>query len=80
MLDAIEKYHRGSEKRPFVEVQLSSGKTGLLKPIRTMPLCLNCHGSTIDPELYSVIQKKYPKDKAIDYKVGEIRGFFWATY
>jgi hypothetical protein len=80
MLDYIDQFHQKKIKKAYITTKLEHNKTGLLKPIRTMPLCLKCHGSNIDKALYKIIKKKYPNDKAIGYETGEIRGFFWAEY
>ena len=42
-------------------------------------MCLNCHGTPgtdISNENYDHIRKLYPDDKAINYKVGELRGIW----
>ena len=39
-------------------------------------VCLNCHGSNINADLKKEIQKLYPDDKAINYKLNDIRGAF----
>ena len=42
-------------------------------------MCLTCHGSKeqIGGDLYSdVIEALYPKDKAINFKLGELRGMW----
>lgn len=47
------------------------------KPIKTMALCLNCHGKegeTLKEETYATIKSKYPEDLAIGYSEGELRG------
>ncbi|ATH06818.1 hypothetical protein BIY24_02350 [Halobacteriovorax marinus] len=80
MKDYINQFHANEIKKAYVTAKLENGKTGLLKPIRTMPMCLKCHGSNIDEGLYKTIKSKYPNDKAIGYKAGDIRGFFWAEY
>jgi hypothetical protein len=47
-----------------------------MKPILIQAECLNCHGSETDmsPETKNLIAKEYPNDKAINYKVGDLRG------
>jgi hypothetical protein len=47
-----------------------------MKPILIQPECLNCHGSesTMLEEVSSLIAERYPNDKALDYKPGELRG------
>ena len=47
-----------------------------LKPILVQAECLNCHGSENDimPEVKQLIAQEYPNDKAVGYKVGDLRG------
>lgn len=80
MEETIQKYHQNQINSPYVIVDLDNGKKGLLKPIKIMPLCLNCHGENIKEEISHEIKTNYPQDKAINYKLGQIRGFFWAKY
>ncbi len=48
------------------------------KPILVAPFCLNCHGdpSRMNPEVVRIIREKYPQDKALGYRAGELRGVF----
>jgi len=47
-----------------------------MKPILVQPECLNCHGSqsTMLEEVSRLIAERYPNDKALDYKAGDLRG------
>jgi hypothetical protein len=47
-----------------------------LKPILVQAECLNCHGSEADimPEVKQLIAQEYSSDKAIGYKIGDLRG------
>ena len=47
-----------------------------MKPILIQPECLNCHGSesNMQGEVSSLIAERYPNDKALDYKPGDLRG------
>jgi len=38
--------------------------------------CLACHGETIAPDVAAAIRTHYPKDDAVGYKLGELRGAF----
>lgn len=76
----INQFHENKVSKKYIVADLRNGRKGLIKPIKTMPLCLKCHGSGIEESLRSEISSKYPKDKATGYKVGEIRGFFWAEF
>ncbi len=80
MFETINLYHSGKIKNGYKVVKISHGRKGILKPIKTMPVCLQCHGINISTNVKTEISKFYPKDKATGFKVGSIRGFFWAEY
>lgn len=80
MKSYIQKFHKKEIKKAYIVASLPNGKKGLLKPVQTMPLCLTCHGEKIEPTLSKEIKRLYPQDKATGYKVGQIRGFFWAEF
>jgi hypothetical protein len=47
------------------------------------PVCLQCHGlpgSSMDTKTDDFIKAKYPDDKAIGYKLGDLRGVFRVTF
>ncbi len=48
------------------------------KPIRVTQFCLNCHGNPkeMKPEILKVIKERYPQDRALNYKPGDLRGAF----
>lgn len=53
------------------------------KPIILQSMCLNCHGdktSQIKPDVWNIIQQKYPADLAFDYKEGDLRGIWHITF
>ena len=47
-----------------------------MKPIKIGEACLKCHGNEekISAEVKELIVKKYPDDKAVGYKNGDLRG------
>ena len=47
-----------------------------MKPIKIGAACLKCHGNEekISAEIKKLIAKRYPDDKAVDYKNGDLRG------
>ncbi|HMP32309.1 MAG TPA: DUF3365 domain-containing protein [Saprospiraceae bacterium] len=52
------------------------------KPIKIlMPTCLKCHGASSDipTEVLDRINLKYPKDLALGYKEGDLRGMWKVT-
>ncbi len=55
-------------------------RVGLVRPIGTLELCLNCHGAadSLDPKVKSVLAESYPDDAAVDFEPGDLRGLFWA--
>lgn len=55
------------------------GQFRYMKAQIVQPLCLNCHGSTLDPEVTKTLQQYYPDDAATGYQLGEIRGAFSLT-
>lgn len=64
---------------PFKDTLVTSANQTLYyKPITLgMPTCLNCHGvpgKDINEKTLAVLNKKYPNDKAINYKIGDLRG------
>ena len=65
-------------KTELAELVKEGGFTYLryMKPILIQPECLNCHGSesTMLEEVSRLIAQRYPNDKALDYKPGELRG------
>ena len=47
-----------------------------MKPIRTQGFCTSCQGVSLPPEVRSKISEKYPDDKAVGFKPGDLRGAF----
>ena len=58
---------------------LEGGALGVLMPIPTAAPCLNCHGDVekLPPEVREALATNYPEDKAVGFRVGELRGWFW---
>lgn len=52
---------------------------GLLRPIAQRPVCASCHGrvETLSPEIQQALNDRYPRDRAVGFAVGELRGWFW---
>ena len=60
-------------------VILPSGETIYTKPIILQGACVQCHGEVgkdIDLSTYRAILKKYPDDKAVGFKPGDLRGMW----
>lgn len=66
------------ERQPFV-AQRADGGAWFYKPIfMGMPTCLKCHGGAGDiaPETQAVLADRYPADKAVGYREGDLRGLW----
>ena len=52
-------------------------------PIYTKPFCLTCHGEvgkTLTADNYEKIKELYPEDKAVGFKVNELRGMWKISF
>ncbi|NND07338.1 MAG: DUF3365 domain-containing protein, partial [Saprospiraceae bacterium] len=62
----------------------SNDHISYFKPIKIgIPACLKCHGmpeADIDVSTLAKINELYPEDKAIGYKMGELRGAWKVTF
>jgi hypothetical protein len=58
---------------------LSNQHAAALLPIKLQTQCLMCHGPTDQmlPEIKSQLVDRYPKDQAVNFAEGELRGWFW---
>jgi len=56
-----------------------NGQLGALLPIRLKTQCLTCHGlpDQIPAPVREALMVHYPQDKAVGYKEGDLRGWFW---
>ena len=54
-------------------------RVGVLRPIAERPMCAGCHGpiDKISPGVLQVLADRYPTDRAVGFREGEIRGWFW---
>lgn len=78
MAGSIQEYLSGKKPKGLTKVKIDDSKVGYIMPIKTGPLCLTCHGDNVAADLRKDILKRYPSDKALGFKAGEIRGFFFA--
>ena len=59
------------------EIVEQNGKVfRFVKAIPTGAVCLTCHGENVAPALKQKITALYPRDRATDYKEGDMRGVF----
>lgn len=54
-------------------------RVGVLRPIAERPVCAACHGdpAAFDPRVRSEVADRYPGDRAVNFRSGEVRGWFW---
>lgn len=54
-------------------------RVGVIRPISERPMCANCHGPAgkLSPTVRRELAERYPADRAVGFKEGEIRGWFW---
>jgi len=75
-----EKLQEGQLPPYYITAVREKGKTYFIyyKPITVAPFCLNCHGNPkeMNPEILKIIKEKYPEDRALNYKPGDLRGAF----
>ena len=68
-----------SQPGAWRSVDLGSRGTGYVEPITLQPMCATCHGEAVEPGLLQRIRARYPSDEAVGFRVGELRGMFWAV-
>ncbi len=70
---------RNSDRSPRI-VALTDKRSGYVEPILVQPLCLTCHGEALVPGVALQINELYPEDRAVGYRVGDLRGVFWVEF
>jgi len=55
-------------------------RVGLLRPIEVRKRCLACHAprEKLDEGTREWLARAYPRDRALGYALGDLRGFWWA--
>jgi hypothetical protein len=55
-------------------------RIGLLRPIEVRQRCLACHAprAKLTEGTRSWLSRSYPRDQALGYALGDLRGFWWA--
>lgn len=67
------------ELKPFLRFNESDSSVFYYAPIIMQPQCLQCHGTRdngLDMATFNEIVELYPKDKAFNYQIGELRGMW----
>jgi len=78
----MAEYEASIEAKTFlpadIKVLEEGDTTRVYKPLLTQGVCLKCHGSDISQEIQDEIKIHYPKDQAIGFKEGSLRGMIVA--
>lgn len=74
----LARYETDPDSREPAVVVIDEKTVGYVEPIFVQPLCINCHGETLAPELEATLDELYPNDEATGYAPGDLRGVFWA--
>ncbi len=71
-----EKAKAGKLDPKDIQVLEKDGVYRVYKPLLIGKACMKCHGdeSKISPDIKAVIAKVYPKDMAVNFKEGDLRG------
>jgi Protein of unknown function (DUF3365) len=76
----LVKANAGRQARSVEGFAVDLGdKVGVLRPIAERQMCAGCHGpaAALSPAVKSTLTDLYPVDRAVGFKEGEIRGWFW---
>src|SRR5262245_8131957 len=54
-------------------------RVGVMRPIAHRAVCSPCHGleEQLNPRVRAELKDRYPKDQAIGFKDGDLRGWIW---
>jgi len=76
VLESLEDLKKAAVILPKHIVQkVNANEYKFYKPlVINKKVCLKCHGTLKDMELKRAIEERYPLDKAMGYKMGDLRG------
>ncbi|RLA65791.1 MAG: DUF3365 domain-containing protein [Epsilonproteobacteria bacterium] len=78
LLPLLDEYVPSTMKNPMAgKVIVRDDFMAYVEPIYIQGICLTCHGTNVPDIVMDEIKILYPQDKALDFKLGEFRGFFW---
>ena len=76
----LQAYLAAPADRAAKQVALDNNRSGYVEPIVLQPMCTACHGQAIAPEVAERLAALYPRDQAVGFMPGELRGVFWVEY
>ncbi|MCP3672866.1 MAG: DUF3365 domain-containing protein [Gammaproteobacteria bacterium] len=74
-----ERQANGQPAKKIGYAEIVDGQYRFMKAQGVVPLCLKCHGEQVQDNVLAALKLHYPKDTAMGYKLGEIRGAFSLT-
>ncbi len=76
VLNSFEKQIKDGTFKKKPKVVEVDGKYRVYVPLVIEKTCLKCHGSVskMDKKVVDLLKQKYPNDKAVDFKEGDLRG------
>lgn len=74
-----KRYKDGEDINELVSTRYEDDNFRLMKAIPTGPMCLACHGSSVDEKTLNKINTLYPNDQAIGFSSEDLRGAFSIT-
>ena len=74
-----ERQANGESAKKMAYAEIVDGQYRFMKAQGVEPLCLECHGEHVKAVVQVALKLNYPKDTAMGYKRGEIRGAFSLT-
>lgn len=77
--EVMENYVKAIEEKTFdpkndIKIVKEGNTTRVYKPLLTAGVCLKCHGQNMSNEINEMIAVSYPKDQAVGFKEGNLRG------
>jgi hypothetical protein len=76
----LDAYRGDPSVRAGRAVALDEDRRGYVEPIFVQALCLTCHGENLSESISSRLSQLYPEDRAVGYRVGDLRGVFWVEF
>jgi len=78
ILNSLKEKLKEGKMPPMFVHKIDAKHFQVYKPLVIEAKCLMCHGEqkNINTKVYKTISENYPQDKAINYKLGELRGAF----
>lgn len=77
-IEVMKAYEKSIAEKTFqpndIKMIKDEDTTRIYKPLVTQGVCLKCHGTNINKNIQKIINTHYPKDDAIGFKEGSIRG------